>query len=388
MAIKFTCACGKMLQVPEQFAGKSAKCPGCGRTLRVPAGEESVTAGVPPPLPVDRARTRDEASRAKPPPLPSEEDAAGEVEEVAIRITHAGRPVADDEDYFADPPAKIGRVLSASTTLNVDQRPRPTWLLVLAGLWAYVVSFGVSAGVVTLMRMPLQYDGEDVAFILVLPGLICIILGITAAWAMRFHHTCSYVGDKGIARFECSGRRRNVNVREMMLFKNAADLRTGYMVYYHNGIYTGTQYTFTWSNEKGKPIYKLTGRFRSQAYTPKVTDPYYFALAAEGAWSQYLLQNMDELVDDDGLLFFPLTRGNHVQLGKRLLVIRQGDKAIQLAADEIEQISVENGLVIIREVGGKDGWFVKSGFHQFKYDDLGNAQFFRFAVAQLLGIQF
>jgi hypothetical protein len=37
--ISFLCSCGKQLRVPEDYAGRRVKCPGCGEPLTVPAGE-------------------------------------------------------------------------------------------------------------------------------------------------------------------------------------------------------------------------------------------------------------------------------------------------------------------------------------------------------------
>ncbi len=42
MAIEFSCDCGKLIRVAEQFAGRRAKCPACGRPLTIPQPEPSV----------------------------------------------------------------------------------------------------------------------------------------------------------------------------------------------------------------------------------------------------------------------------------------------------------------------------------------------------------
>lgn len=38
MAIKFGCACGKAIRVPDDYAGRSVDCPDCGRGMTVPGG--------------------------------------------------------------------------------------------------------------------------------------------------------------------------------------------------------------------------------------------------------------------------------------------------------------------------------------------------------------
>lgn len=389
MAIKFTCACGKALQVPEKFTGKNAKCPGCGATVRVPEDEGSVTAKVPPPLPRSSLGSAQAApwekpkARAKPPPMPNEDD-----DEVAELLTHAGKPLEEDDDFFVEAPPEIGMLISAFTTLQKGRRPRPVVLRLLVGILVFGFSYVAIAAFVAALRWPLRMIADDVAFVLVIPGLVSLLFGACGFWYLRFSHACTYIGAKGIAWYQCAGSRDRLTRSDVFRFKDASDLRTSQMRHYYNGVYTGTNYSYTWSNEKGKTIYTLSGRYKSEAGTPKVSDPYYFALAAEAAWSQYLLKNIDRLTDDDDMVFFALTRGNYIQIGKDLFILKLGKDTIELEADDIEQVMVENGIVYIKEVGGKQGWFSNTGVHQFAYQDLGNAQFFSFAMDKMLGIRF
>ena len=41
MSIRFKCPCSKTLSVPEEFAGKKARCPSCTRLLRIPVTSSS-----------------------------------------------------------------------------------------------------------------------------------------------------------------------------------------------------------------------------------------------------------------------------------------------------------------------------------------------------------
>ena len=317
MSIKFTCGCGKSLQVAAQFAGKSAKCPGCGTTVRVPDEEGSVTAHAPPPMPRASSESAKTApwekpkARTKPPPMPDEGD-----DEVAELLTHAGHPIEDEDDFFVEAPSEIGTLVSAFTTLKKGKTPRPLIVQIIVGLLVYFVCFGLAASFVAAMRWPLQMIADDIAFVFVIPGLVSLVFGITGFWVMGFSHTCTYVGTKGIAWYQCRGSRDRFTRTDVFLFKNADDLRTSQTRQYVNGIYSGTNYNYTWSTEKGKVIYTLAGRYRSEKGTPKPSNPFYFAFAAEAAWSQYLLRNIDRLTDDDNLVFFALTRGNYIQIGR------------------------------------------------------------------------
>jgi hypothetical protein len=76
MPIRFACSCGRTLRVPEQHAGKSAKCPACGAVVKVPepvedhglevveAAEEEGQAPAPPEVqPVEPATADDTGSK-------------------------------------------------------------------------------------------------------------------------------------------------------------------------------------------------------------------------------------------------------------------------------------------------------------------------------------
>ena len=51
MPIDFACECGKWLQVEDQYAGKQAKCPSCGRVVTVPPPTPAAATAPPGPPP-------------------------------------------------------------------------------------------------------------------------------------------------------------------------------------------------------------------------------------------------------------------------------------------------------------------------------------------------
>ena len=69
-------------------------------------------------------------------------------------------------------------------------------------------------------------------------------------------------------------------------------------------------------------------------------------------------------------------------------MLTQGGKTIELRSDQIEKMTIGDGVISVWEVGGKEGWFVNTGIHQIMYAELGNARFFMFALEKLLGIRF
>ena len=76
MPITFNCPCGKTLRVPDDSAGKRAKCPACSAVVAIP---------LPPPPPT--------------PPAPPEPEPVFEVDDApASGLPNTYKPVLDDED--------------------------------------------------------------------------------------------------------------------------------------------------------------------------------------------------------------------------------------------------------------------------------------------------
>src|SRR5438067_12590152 len=51
MPITVSCSCGKQLRAKDESAGKKIRCPGCGSVLSVPAAEEEILEEEAPPVP-------------------------------------------------------------------------------------------------------------------------------------------------------------------------------------------------------------------------------------------------------------------------------------------------------------------------------------------------
>jgi hypothetical protein len=387
MAIKIKCACGKALQVADEFAGKEGQCPHCGKALAIPEAEYNghVTKSVPPPLPKSK-KDQTSAPWLDPPRKPMPKDEEDEDEEQAL-MTHAGGFIDEEDDLFEEAPSEIGKLVSAFTSLKTNQDPMPMLLRSAIAMAAFIVGFVATAFVVMLINS-MRFRLEPILMAMFAGTLIGALLAGIAFWWTRFTHTCSYVGKKGVAIYQCSGDRDNVKEAAFFLFKEATELRIGQTRHYYNGVYTGTDYSFTWSDEDGKTVYQFSGRYRSEAGTPGPTDPYHFGLMAEDAWTNYLFRDIKRALEADGTIFFGLRGGDFIQLGEGLLILAQAGKKIKLHADDIEKMNIGNGVISIWEVGAKEGWFTNSGIHQFMYADLGNARFFLYALEKLVGIRF
>src|SRR6476646_937850 len=80
MAIKVQCTCGKAFAAKDELAGKTVKCPGCQKPLKIPGGAPAAakapaTAAAPKPpaaaKPAAAAAGTSKAPAAKAPPAPA-----------------------------------------------------------------------------------------------------------------------------------------------------------------------------------------------------------------------------------------------------------------------------------------------------------------------------
>lgn len=284
---------------------------------------------------------------------------------------HAGIPIEPDADFFADPPPEIGEVVSADSTLKATARPwKTSSRIVLGGLAGW-------AGAMMLHYLAVEdWLWEALLF----AGIAAIVW-----FATGFARSCSYVGRKGVARFKCKGSRSRVRSPEVFLFEDAVDLRTSQTRHYHNGIYTGTAYSFTWTDAEGRKRYKLSGTYRGEKKPPKPKDPFHFAVMSETAWSLDRLDATLRELEADGSIRFNLTGGDWVALGPGFLDVGRKGRVERLNAGEIGGVSVEQGVIKIKRMDAKEGWFSSSGVYKFPYDSMANFRLFGLVYAKLIG---
>lgn len=349
--------------------------------VAIPAGGE-FSAGAPPVLPANTAIQP--AVWDLPPRLDESPEPYGDI---ARLMTQAGTLTEPGDDFFVEAPPAIGRVRSAFTTMRKSEDPSSPSLRAFLASLGFVVGFAtIVLPLIGLLGKP--RSAEEVlgyASAAVIVGGVCLLL---VRWWTRFGGLCTYVGDNGIAVFQCDGDRDRLVRSDIFLFHTADELRIAQTRQYTNGIYARTDYAFTWSDGRGRLVYQISGRYKSEVGRPEPRDAYYFALAAESAWSRFLARDLERMASANGLIFFGLQGGDFVQLGPGRLILAQASKKIELRSDQIEKMTIGDGVISIWETGAKSGWFVNKGIHQFLYADLGNAKFFLLALDKLLGIRF
>jgi hypothetical protein len=294
---------------------------------------------------------------------------------------HGDGPLPRNADFFAEPPPEIGPLVSAHTTLLAGARPwTPGARMVAEGC---VGLLGLGAGaLVVLIFTP---GAEFWHFLWPTVGsLLGVAIGVGLT---RFSHTCTYVGREGVARFRCGGRRDRITGCEVFRFRDALELRTSQTSRYVNGVYRGTDYSFTWTDVGGRTRYTIDGTYQSAKGQPPPTDPYHYGLAAEMAWTFYLLGQVPRQLELAGYVAFNLRGGHSVTVAPKALTARLGGEPVEWSAEDIEAVVLDKGVIKIKRTDAREGWFSASGVIKFPYDTLANARLFLHLMNKLVGVR-
>jgi hypothetical protein len=368
VAILLTCDCGRKLQIKEEFAGQEGTCPACGRTLHIPRRDDADCE----PAFVGRAVPVGEPAEAAP--------AAREEAEEPV-VNHAGGPLPPDADFFVRPPAEIGPVTSASSTLRAGKRPwSPGQRLLGAGVAGLA---GLAVGFLIVTACDVRSDFWQAVWPLGGGG---VGLGLVLL-ATGFKHTCTYVGREGVARFTCSGSRDHLTESAVFRFRDATELRTSQTLHYVNGVYQNTTFSFRWSDVGGRPRYEISGSHKSKAGTPGPKSRYHFARAAEVAWTVYLLGQVHRQLELSGSVAFNLKSGRWVRLGPGVITVCLDGEPVEVAAEDVAEADVDKGVVRLKRTDAREGWFSSTGVYRFSFEHLANAQLFFHLLDKLVGVR-
>lgn len=279
---------------------------------------------------------------------------------------HRDGAIPHDAEFFHPPPKEIGPLASAYSSLKFKNQPKPLGVrLIIAA-----VGGAVGAGIGFAISLA---AGEIWAVIwMVLFPVLGFLIGFLAT---GFNHTCTYVGQFGIAKYACSNSRDNVK-EDVFLFQNAAEVRTGLTAHYTNGVYQRTEYYFNWTDEHGKTVYKISGSHRSKDDTPPAGDLYNWGVAAEIAWSQFLLEDATAELKDRGVYEFGLGGSDFVRIGPGWVEFNLRGQTYHCTQEELATSSIANGQLTIKRRDAKEGWFSSKGVFKFPYREIGNARLF------------
>jgi hypothetical protein len=285
--------------------------------------------------------------------------------------SHSGSPPLANADFFMPPPPTIGELISADTTLSTSTaNPMPAPLR-----WTIVIL----ASVVSLMVILLGF--HNAFFAMVAAG----VTGWLVWLCTRFHHTCSYVGNKGLISYDLMDSRSAMPKENLLLFADAHSLYTRTTRNYYNGVYTGTTYTYTWKKNSGNQ-HVITGSYRSEKTSPKDGDRWHFANVAESVWSSYLLSNVDDEIARNGYVEFPIAGAlQAVRIGEGFMeFVTKKDGAQRVMVSDMRDILLGSGTFQFKHQDAR--WWSGKGKYSFEYANIPNARVFLICLSELAGI--
>ncbi|WP_166826810.1 hypothetical protein [Thalassoroseus pseudoceratinae] len=295
-------------------------------------------------------------------------------------VTHAGTEIPVTMIFFEPPPAEIGKVLSAWSSLKEGKEPHSGLVqLLIVGM----VAIGITLALLVIAAATFGGLDPDVVYISIGFGLLA---GIITYFVSIFRHQCSYVGEQGVAILKIRGDWDSEIKEQLLLFEDAVSLNAAQTRNYTNGIYTGTSYDFTWKNGAGERLMRLNGNYHSKTGNPKEKSPFHLARMAEHAWNIHLTDRLQDELDEYGYVEFLVNKKDAVRVGPQFIEFCFKGRTERVPAHAIKNLSINNGIFAIHTNEAK--WFSSKGKFSFNYSSLANAGMFIFSLERLLGYEF
>jgi hypothetical protein len=294
---------------------------------------------------------------------------------------HTEQPLSGDLSFFEPPPVEIGRIYTAYSSLTARDDPYGKGSRIA---WAVGVAiFGAVLGLIAAYYMEMT----DTASVLGFLGVPLALGSLLGYYGGKKGYTCSYVGEEGVATFSFSGDPAKLK-RIVFPFSAAEYLRTTQTRHFTNGVYQGTNYSFTWTNASGALCFTLSGRYNDQKMVPP-GDQILFARASELFWTYHLYARAQRTLSLGGTVQFPLLGNDFVRVGMGYLELQKGGKSTHCEAADIAQMTITQGVFTLRRKDAKSGFLGigASGTFQFEYANLANARLFLVLLKQFGGIE-
>ena len=305
---------------------------------------------------------------------------------------HNGEPLTPDLDFFIAPPAEIGAIRSAHTSLKQGERERPVPLRVVLAAVGGVVGFLLTLAFDYLTKI-LFVVSSITRTPVILWEVIFVPLWVYLGWrASGFQHFCTFAGDRGSAHFRCEHERARVTQTSYFLFKDASAVATAFVRRTRNGVYQSTRFYFNWfSSKSGKAIFTIEGSHHADSKTPPAANFYNFARAVESAWYRYATPAIDAEFIQKGSVKFYMGYNNWSVLGRGYIqFVDEHGKVSRCDAEEIGSAKLSDGRLTIRRKDAKHSFFDlfdAEGVFGFPYGVIHNARLFLYLFEKSLGIR-
>jgi len=305
---------------------------------------------------------------------------------------HNGEPLAPDLDFFLAPPAEIGAIRTAHTSLKKGVRERPVPLRVVLALAAGAVGFLLTLGFDHLTKILLVISDITRTPVL-LWEVVFVPLWVYLGWRKwGFKHFCTFSGEYGCAHFQCEHERTRVSRKSCFLFKDASAVSTRMVRRTKNGVYHGTNFYFHWySSDSENAIFSITGNHMADSKKPPAANFYNFACAVESAWYRYATPGIDAEFIKKGSVKFYMGYNCWSVLGRGYIqFVDEHGKVSQCGAEEIGSAKLFDGRLTIRRKDAKRSLFDlfnSEGVFGFPYGAIHNGRLFLYLFEKSVGIR-
>lgn len=297
---------------------------------------------------------------------------------------HGGEEVNSKYQFFGEPPAEIGTLLTAQSNLKkhaagatMGRRLGKAFLtLTIFAIIATAIGIAISyPALQTLSFTSVDYYKTFWESSAVLYFILVVLVGLPTALVvfLKSKQSCTYVGDKGTYEVSYGSSKG-----KLFSFETAEEIRVGRTEQYYNGVYSGTNYNYHWRAGNGRRVHAIKGQYRQRNGVPKkLNDPFYFAESASSSWNNYCFEKMRAKLNSGESVTFN-TGATLVRIGLEQFSITHKKKQLDWSICEIEGIQVNQGIISIFNSKHADmGYFAKmfgQGVVSFPYASTPNAQ--------------
>ena len=277
--------------------------------------------------------------------------------------------------FFVGPPREIGELACADGTLSKREPGRQllVYVMLVSGLLVAVSLFFFSL-------VPSVY-------VLVIGSGLCALL--VAAIVLTEKIYCYFIGEVGVCESSAKLYMPGKPKTKTLQFDKAAALFVTKRHQYTNGIYAGTSYKFVWI-QQDKAKFVVSGMYFGEKRKRGERDKYYYAEAAESAWTNHLLKIVDEEFEEKEYVDFPMCEKpwqNKVQTirmrkGSLEFFPKKGDSQIVEIRD-FKQASLQDGFITFKHKDAQ--WWSGSGSFSFSYSLVPNAHLFLICLDRIAG---
>jgi hypothetical protein len=305
---------------------------------------------------------------------------------------HNGKPLAGDRDFFVEPPAEIGAVRSAHTSLTKGAQAKSIPVRVAMALAFGVVGFLLAIGfhwLTGILIIPATLTGTP-------PALWAAILAPLPAYLgwrrSAFKHWCNFVGHDGCAQFRCEHDRASIVQKSVFLFSGASGVTGRLIRRSKHGIYQSTQFYFSWySADTEKAVLDIDGLHHADAKLPEASNIFNFASATESAWYDFVTPKIAAELARQAFVKFYMGYNRWAILGRSFIrIVDKDGKDSKCLAEDIGSATLRGAYLTIRRKDAKSSLFDlfnHEGVFGFNYAAVHNTRLFLYYFENLLGVR-